>query len=82
MALSAPPNYQQEAKEIPLYGDIDSEKETPKSIPRAEEGTPPSSDTGSGESKSADGGSATSEHKHEEKSYLERVAGTARWQYD
>jgi hypothetical protein len=54
MALSAPPNYQQEAKEIPLYGDIDSEEETPKSIPRAKEGR-------SGESKSPDGGSATSE---------------------
>jgi hypothetical protein len=32
MALSALPNYQQEVKEIPLYGDIDSEEETPKSI--------------------------------------------------
>jgi hypothetical protein len=61
MALSAPPNYQQEAKEVPLYGDIDSEEETPKSIPRAKEGTPPSSDSRSGESKSPDGGSATSE---------------------
>jgi hypothetical protein len=61
MALSAPPNYQQEAKELPLYGDIDSEEETPKSIPRAKEGTPPSSDSGSGESKSLDGGSTTSE---------------------
>jgi hypothetical protein len=30
MALSDPPNYQQEAKEIPLYRNIDSEKETPK----------------------------------------------------
>jgi hypothetical protein len=61
MALSAPPNYQQEVKEIPLYGDINSEEETPKSIPRAKEGTPPSSDSRSGESKSPDGGSATSE---------------------
>jgi hypothetical protein len=61
MALSAPPNYQQEAKEIPLYGDIDSEEETPKSIPRAKEDTPPSSDSRSSESKSPDGGSATSE---------------------
>jgi hypothetical protein len=61
MALSAPPNYQQEAKEIPLYGDIDSEEETPKSIPRAKEGTPPLSDSRSNESKCPDGGSATSE---------------------
>jgi hypothetical protein len=41
MALSAPSNYQQEAKEIPLYGDINSEKKTPKSIPKAKKGTPP-----------------------------------------
>jgi hypothetical protein len=61
MALSALPNYQQEAKKIPLYGDIDSEEKTPKSIPRAKKGTPPSSNSGSGESKSPDGGSTTSE---------------------
>jgi hypothetical protein len=59
--LAALINYQQEAKEIPLYGDIDSEEETPKIIPRAKEGTPPSSDSGSGESKSPGGGSTTSE---------------------
>jgi hypothetical protein len=61
MALSAPLNYQQEAKEIPLYGDINSEEETPKSIPRSKEGSPPSSDSGSRKSKSPDGGSTTSE---------------------
>jgi hypothetical protein len=61
MALSAPPNYQQEAKEIPLYGNIDSEEETPKSIPRAKESTPLSSDCRSSESKSPGGGSTTSE---------------------
>jgi hypothetical protein len=60
MALSAPPNYQQEAKEIPLYGDIDSEEETPRDLPGAKKGTPPS-DSRSGENKSPDGGSATSE---------------------
>jgi hypothetical protein len=61
MALSASLNYQQEVKEIPLYGDIDSEKETPKSIPRAKEGTPPLSDSRSSESKSPDDSDATSE---------------------
>jgi hypothetical protein len=50
MALSAPLNYQQKAMEIPLCGDIDSEEETPKNIPRAKEGTPPSSDSGSSKS--------------------------------
>jgi hypothetical protein len=49
------------SKEIPLYGDIDSEEEAPKSIPRVKEGTPPSFDSRYGESKSPDGGGATSE---------------------
>jgi hypothetical protein len=61
MALSAPPNYQQGTKEIPLYGDIDSEEETSRDLPGAKKGTLPSSDSRSGENKSPDGGSATSE---------------------
>jgi hypothetical protein len=40
--------------------------ETPKSIPRAKEGTPPSSYSRSGESKSPDGGSTTSEGEPDE----------------
>jgi hypothetical protein len=52
MALSAPPNYQQEVKEIPLYRDIDREEETPNSIPKAKEGTPPLLYSRSSESKS------------------------------
>jgi hypothetical protein len=59
--VRTPPNYQQEVKEIPLYGDINSEEETPKGITKAKEGTPPSSDSRSGKSKSPDGGSTTSE---------------------
>jgi hypothetical protein len=66
MALSAPPNYQHKAKEIPLYGDIDSEEKTPKTIPRAKKGTPLSSDSRSGESKSPDSGSATFEGEPDE----------------
>jgi N-acetylneuraminic acid mutarotase len=33
IALSAPPNYQQEAKEVPLYGNIDTKKAKKKVYP-------------------------------------------------
>jgi hypothetical protein len=60
MALSAPPNYQKETREIPLYGDKESEEEVPLSLSGTSEGSPPPESSRTG-IKSPDGGDATSE---------------------